>query len=86
VEEEEAVSRPADGQLAEAPYEEEQEDVEEEEELEEPGPELEAPLEDAYDEPVESGTGLTTQRLPYALTVNSSTTVLLVGRNIIFLI
>ena len=84
-EEEEAVS--ADGNPAEAPYEEEQEDVEEEKELEEPGPELEAPLEDVSGEPVESGTRLTTQGLPYALFVNnSSTTILLVGQNISLLI
>ena len=71
-EEEEAVSPPADGHPAEAPYEEEQEDVEEEKELEEPGPELEAPLEDVSGEPVESGTRLTTQGLPYALFLNNS--------------
>lgn len=59
VEEEEDVSPPADGQPAEAPYEEEQEDVEgEEEEPEEPGPELAAPIEDVSGEPVESGTPL----------------------------
>ena len=51
---------------AEAPYEEEQEDVEEDEEPEEPGPELEAPLEDVSGEPVESGTTLflATSRAP----------------------
>lgn len=64
VEEEEAVSPLTDGQPAEAPYEEEQEDVEEEEEPEEPGPELEAPLEDVSGEPVESGTTLKAFFLP----------------------
>lgn len=53
VEEEEAVSPSADGQPADAPYEEEQEDAEDGEEPEEPGPGLEAP-EDDVSEPVES--------------------------------
>lgn len=57
VEEEEAVSPSADGQPADAPYEEEQEDAEDGEEPEEPGPGLEAP-EDDVSEPVESGTVL----------------------------
>ena len=57
VEEEEAVSPSADGQPADAPYEEEQEDAEDGEEPEEPGPGLEAP-EDDVSEPVKSGTVL----------------------------
>ena len=67
------MSPPADGQPAEAPYEEEQKE-EEEEEPEEPGPELEAPLEDVSDEPVESGITLKAFFLPLkgALTLNNS--------------
>lgn len=54
LEEEDTLS--ADGQPAEVPYEEEQEDVEGEEEPEGLGSEPEAPLEDVSGEPAESGT------------------------------
>lgn len=90
-EEEEAVSPSADGQRADAPYEEEQEDAEDGEEPEEPGPELEAPEDDVSGEPVESGTVLEAFSLkvgapllfPYTLTVNNSyITVFLKGQSI----